>query len=297
MKIILAGAGGMLGSALRTALPAAIDGADVVKFGRADLTVSRPRDLLDAVAAQRPSLVINAAAHTDVEGSESDPASAFAANAELPGLLAGACRNRGIPLIHISSTGCYGNWKDEPYIDYDPVHPTTVHHRSKIAGEQAVVASGAEHLIIRTGWLFGGDAGQAKNFVFKRVLEALNSDVMRSDPTQRGNPTFVDDLAQALIRIFTSGVRGTCNLVSGGSATRLEYVREIVKLSGLPCRVEPSDGGFPRRARVSPNEAADNFRLRLLGLDGMDPWQDQLARYIASLRETTAWRESMSAIR
>ena len=148
-------------------------------------------------------------------------------------------------------------------------------------------------MIIRTGWLFGGDARQAKNFVFKRVLEALNKDVIRSDPTQRGNPTFVDDLAQALIRIFASGIRGTCNLVSSGSATRLAYVREIIKLSGLPCRVEPSEGGFPRRAQVSPNEAADNFRLRLLGLDSMRTWQDQLARYVLALRETKAWRETV----
>ncbi len=285
MKILLAGAGGMLGTALLPAIESAWPEAEIVRCGRETLTVGDPPSLLGRVRSVAPDLVVNAAADTDVERAEIDPGPAFAANAELPGLLAGACRASGAALVHVSSTGCYGDWKQAPYEDYDAPQPTTAHHRSKIAGEQAVRWSGAEHLIVRTGWLFGGDAGQRKNFVFKRVLEAANSETIRSDPTQTGNPTFVDDLAAAMLAAFRAGVRGTCNIVSGGSATRLDYVREVVRLSGLPCRVEASEGGFARRARVSPNEAAVNVRLGLLGLDRMPTWRDGLQRYVAMLRE------------
>ena len=257
--------------------------------GRDALPVDEPGRVLERVEEIGPAIVVNAAAHTDVEGAEGDPAPAWAANAELPGLLASACRRLGVPLLHFSSTGCYGAWKSEPYDDYDDPAPTTVHHRSKIAGERAVEAAGAEHLIVRTGWLFGGEAGHRKNFVFKRVLEAAGTPEMRSDPTQTGNPTFVDDLAICATRALHVGVRGTCNVVAGGSASRLDYVREIVRLSGLPCRVEPSDGGFARRAKVSPNEAARNLRLRLLGLDTMPDWREGLARYVSVLRDSPAW--------
>ena len=291
MKILLAGAGGMLGTALRHALALAWPDALIVPAGRDVLRVDRPVALLGYVASVAPDLVVNAAADTDVEAAEVEPGPPFAANAELPGLLAGACRRLGAPLVHVSSTGCYGAWKTGPYEDYDQPQPTTAHHRSKIAGERAVRAAGVEHLIVRTGWLFGGEAGHRKNFVFKRILEAARSETMRSDPTQTGNPTFVDDLAAAMLAVFATGVRGTCNIVSGGAATRLEYVREIVRLSGLPCRVLPSESGFERRARVSPNESAVNRRLALLGLDTMPPWQEGLARYVTALRETAAWRE------
>ena len=285
------GAGGMLGTALLPALARVWPEAEIVTAGRDAMTVDRPTALLAHVAASAPALVVNAAAHTDVEAAEVDAGPAFAANAELPGLLASACRDLQAPLLHVSSTGCYGAWQDGAYDDYDPPRPTTAHHRSKVAGECLVRESGAEHLIVRTGWLFGGEPGHRKNFVFKRMVEAAGTEVMRSDPTQTGNPTFVEDLASTMLSAFLAGVRGTCNIVSGGSATRLDYVREIVRLSGLPCRVEASEGGFARRARVSHNEAATNLRLRLLGLDTMGSWQDGLSRYVNGLRNTEAWRD------
>ncbi len=291
MRILLVGAGGMLGAALLPALARAWPNAEIVTAGRETMAVERPSSVLAHVVSVSPVLVVNAAAHTDVEAAEGDPGPAFAANAELPGLLASACRDLRAPLVHVSSTGCYGAWRDTAYDDYDQPQPTTVHHRSKVAGERAVRESGAEHLIVRTGWLFGGEAGHKKNFVFKRVMEAAGKDLMRSDPTQTGNPTFVEDLAATMLGAFLAGMRGTCNIVSGGSATRLDYVREIVRLSGLPCRVEASEGGFARRARVSHNEAAVNMRLGLLGLDTMGSWQDGLSRYVDRLRGTSDWRD------
>lgn len=285
----------MLGTAIADAIARDRPDATLLGLGRASLDASRPRAVLEAVEALAPDLLVNAAAHTDVEGAEVDAAPAWLANAELPGLLATACARRGAGLVHVSSTGCYGAWKDTPYDDYDAPLPTTVHHRSKIAGEAAVRASGAAHLIVRTGWLFGGQAGQPKNFVFKRVLEAAGTALMRSDPTQTGTPTWVEPLARHVLLAWDAGMRGTCNIVAGGRATRLDYVREIVRLSGLPCTVEPSDGAFARRARVSPNEAAVALRLGLLGLDAMGSWQSELDAYMQILRTGPEWQDQVAS--
>jgi dTDP-4-dehydrorhamnose reductase len=241
------------------------------------------------VREHSPEIVINCAAHTDVEGAERDPAAAMAANGLLPGLLATACRRQGATLVHVSSTGCYGDWKSGPYGEDDDVRPTTAHHRSKMSGERAVRHGGCEFLILRTGWLFGGRPGQAKNFVWNRLVEARSKPGMLSDPFQHGNPTFVGQVAEQCLVLLGLGIRGTFNCVSGPGTSRLDYVREIVSAAGLPCRVEPSAEPFRRLAAVSPNETAVNGRLDLLGLNRMSPWSEALGRYVRTLMLSPEW--------
>ena len=282
MTVLVTGAGGMLGSAFITAVQ-----GDVRTAGRNLLDVRRPGDvqaLVDGV-----DVVVNCAAHTDVDAAERDEDEALAANAILPGLLATACRRAGATLVHFSSTGCYGDWKSDPYTEDDPVRPTTAHHRSKAAGEQAVRDSGCEHLIFRTGWLYGGPPGGAKNFVWKRQVEARGAEIMTSDASQKGVPTFAPVVASEALAVLASGVRGTFNLVAGGSASRFEYVAEIIRASGLPCTVQPGSA-FRRAAPVSANETAVNRKLRLLGLDRMTQWAEPLAEYVALLMSSPEWR-------
>ena len=175
------------------------------------------------------------------------------------------------------------------YDEDDPLRPTTMHHRSKAAGEVAVRDSGCEHLIVRTGWLFGGVPDQPKNFVWKRILEAAANPDMVSDATQRGNPTATADLVRQVMTVIATGYRGTINAVSRGSATRYDYVARIVAASGLSCQVSPLHSPFVRAARVSPNEAAVNRRLQLLGLDAMPAWEDAIDRYVADLKAGPRW--------
>lgn len=284
MRVLLTGAGGVLGSAFADALA----GHDMVAAGRERLDVRRPQSISALLADAGPELVINCAAHTDAEAAEDDPDAAFAANSVLPGLLATACRRRGAALVHISSTGCYGDWKTEPFTEEDPVRPTTVHHRSKVSGERAVIEAGCEHLIVRTGWLYGG-AEQPKNFVWRRLLEARGVARMTSDTAQRGNPTFAGDVARQVLVMVDAGLRGTFNVVGGGAASRYEYVAAIIAAARLPCEVHAGPA-YKRRAPVSPNETALNYRLGLLGLDVMPAWTESLAPYVARLLDTAAWR-------
>ena len=258
---------------------------------RGDLAITDIAAIDRLIGASGAGLVVNCAAHTDVDAAEGDPAPALAINSLLPGLVGTACRRADVPLVHLSSTGCYGAWKDDAYTEEDPPRPTTAHHRSKLSGEAAVRASGAEYLVVRTGWLFGGAADGPKNFVWKRMVEAAGKSRMTSDATQRGNPTSVDDLARQVLHAARAGYRGLVNAVSQGGATRYEYVRRIVEAAGLPCVVEPGATPFARPAPVSPNEVAVNERLRLLGLDVMPAWTDAVDAYVGELLRDSQWLE------
>lgn len=281
-RILILGAGGMLGSAFAQASA----GTDATTAGRARIDAEGVEAILRGAA---PQLVINCAAHTDVEGAERDGGEAWKANAVMPGELASGCRAIGATLVHFSSTGVYGAWKDTRYVEDDRPEPTTAHHHSKRAGEVAIAESGCDHLIVRTGWLFGGAPGAAKNFVWNRLVEASGKQQMISDPFQHGCPTYVVDVVRQVTAAVESGVRGVVNVVAEGAASRFSYVERIVNAAGLPCSVQPADAPFKRLAPVSPNETAANDRLHALGLAVMPRWEEAVDRYVAELISSPAW--------
>ena len=273
---VLVGAGGMLGSEFRRHML-----SDLVCLGRDQLDVSQPGLVRDRIASLAPSLVINCAADTDVERAQGDAGPAYAVNAVLPELLAQTCRKFGARFVHFSSTGCYGDWKRTPYDDWDPLRPTTVHHEAKAHGEEAVRSAWPDSLILRLGWLYGGEAGHRKNFVWARMNEARTADEMFSDPHQTGTPTYVGDVVAQTIRLLDAGLFGTFNCVADGAVTRFDYVQRILELGGHMTRLRPRR--FVRKAPVSANEAAVNTKLALLQLDVMPCWDVALARYVTSL--------------
>ncbi len=283
---MLLGASGLLGSAVLEATRAEAP----VCVGRARLDVREPQRLATIISDVRPDIIVNCAAHTNVDAAESDPASAFTVNAMLPSLVAQSARRVDAVLVHYSSTGCYGSQEASAHTEEDLLRPLTVHHRSKVAGEEAVRASGCRHLILRTGWLFGGGVSQPKNFVWKRLVEARKVGRMVSDGAQRGNPTYVGDVARQTLALLQAGVGGTFNCVSAECASRYDYVTEIVRAAELPCQVERSTAPFNRLAPVAMNETAVNWRLGLIGMDQMPPWRASLETYIDALKRTPAWR-------
>lgn len=282
--LLVLGAGGLLGSAF-VAL-----GSDngVRTAGRDRLRGADEADLERLLAEHVPELVVNCAADVDAEGAEADDTAAMAANAVLPRRLARACADRGVALIQFSSTGCYGNWKDGPFVESDPLRPTTRHHRTKALGEEGVRDAEGEHLIVRTGWLYGGEPEQPRNFVWHRLVEASLVSSMVSDGHQRGCPTGVADTARQVLAAFDAGLRGTINVVAHGAATRADYVARIVAAAGLPCEVRAGPA-FTRRAPVSPNETALNERLLAAGVDMMPAWEEGVSTYVGQLQRSPAW--------
>lgn len=289
MRLLLTGAGGLLGGAVIEAAAAR---------GHPCQALARPRlgdvsgdafggTAVSALAAQLRGcdLLIHAAANTNVEQCETDPDSCYRDNFLLTELLAQAAAQAGVPMLFVSSTGLYGTGSDAPYREYERAEPTTHHHRSKLLAEHSVLAAAAGNLVVRTGWLFGGAPSNPKNFVARRIDEARQAAAggrhLESNAQQRGVPSWSGDVAARMLELAAAGVGGVVNCVNSGNASRYDYVRAVVDLAGIAVEVRPSTAaGFNRKARVSPNEMADNWKMRMLGWPEMPDWRDSLRTYL-----------------
>jgi dTDP-4-dehydrorhamnose reductase len=272
----------MLGSAFCARLA---DTPELLCLSRQALTPENWGALREQLLAWRPQIIIHTAADTDVEGAQSHPEKAAWANVHLPKLLAELVHEVSAQIVYFSSTGCYGDYKTQPYTETDPLQPTTVHHQSKAQGEFAVLQTQAQSLILRLGWLFGGDKTKPKNFVWARLQEARAQEEMYANPYQMGNPTWVEDVVSQTLALLQAGVHGTFNCVAQGCVSRLGYVQQILDCAGLSTRLVPRR--FERKAPVSPNEVALNDALEHLQMNLMPRWEVALARYIRLLMETS----------
>jgi dTDP-4-dehydrorhamnose reductase len=230
-------------------------------------------------------LLIHAAANTNVEQCETDPQTCYRDNFLLTELVARAAAIAGIKLVYVSSTGVYGAYQDEPYTEYSEARPPTHHHRAKQLGEQAVLALSASNIVVRTSWLFGGRTENPKNFIARRLEEAhkalANGACLYSNSEQRGVPTFTLDVAQRVLALVESGHTGLFNCVNQGHASRQEYVQAIIETAGIPVPVLPtSAASFNRKAQVSNNEMALNWKMDCLGFPAMPHWRESLGVYM-----------------
>ncbi|HET6436106.1 MAG TPA: sugar nucleotide-binding protein, partial [Xanthomonadaceae bacterium] len=157
MRILLFGANGQVGTELRRSLAPLGEVVATTRSGRLDdgtpceaADFDAPEALPPLVARLTPDLVVNAAAHTAVDRAESEPEAAFRANAEAPAAIAAACAARGATLVHYSTDYVFDGSGKRPYREDDPTAPPGVYGASKLAGEEAIRASGARHLIFRT---------------------------------------------------------------------------------------------------------------------------------------------------
>ena len=281
-KVLITGASGMLGSAFMRYL----EGTEVIGLDKT-IDITNKNELYAYLKNIKIDVLIHTAAYTDVEGCEKDPDKAYGVNTLATQHLVNYCIDTDILFVYISSTGIYGNTKTkECYTEFDDIEAPTVHHRSKYEGEKVVCNHLSKFLIIRTGWLYGGDVHAAKNFVYKRYLEAKKSDKVFSDATQIGNPTYVLDLIKQIEILIMRNEYGIFNCVNGAkNVSRWEYVQKIVDAFALECEVvKASDGVFKRIAPVSKNESACNYKLTLLGLNIMREWDEALEAYITHLK-------------
>lgn len=242
--VVVLGSGGMLGRAV-----CALLGSRGVGFAGVDrpaIDLADPASIRDAVPDGCP-MVVNCAAYTDVDGAETDPASAWAANASGVGELARRCAAAGAVLVHYSTDYVFDGAGASPYRVDQRRAPLNAYGRSKADGEDAALASGAAVLIVRTSWLY---APWGKNFVRTIARLAGERPVLRVVNDQRGRPASAEQLARASLDLAASGVRGVAHATDAGECTWFELARAVVEGLGLPARVEPcASAEFPRPAR------------------------------------------------
>ena len=277
MRLGLTGSSGMLGSAIMSI--SNLKRIRVEPISRQDITNLNDRDLCSKIS--NFDVIIHAAANTNVEQCESEVLACYRDNTFLTSKILRASRAVSSKFVFISSTGVYGNKKQTPYTEEDPANPTTHHHKSKYISENKVLRDSSS-LVIRTGWLFGGSSMNPKNFVANRLKEAMNSDgIIYSNQTQSGNPCFSLDIASRILELVEDNRSGLFNCVNSGFASRLEYVKAIIKYSGLPVKVLPVEAKeFTRLANVSPNECAICNRSLTMGYSQLPSWKDSLFQYI-----------------
>jgi dTDP-4-dehydrorhamnose reductase len=283
--LLITGKGGMLGSAFAAA---DLKAKKIFCPSSSVLDITDFEAVKSFIGKERPDIIIHCAAHTDVEKGETDKETAYHINTIGTANLVNATLllEKEPVFCFISSTGIYGNHKSKPYNEFDDIRPTTVHHKSKFEAEKIVAAHIKKHLIVRTGWLFGGDKTQPKNFVYKRYIEASKSNAIQANASQIGNPTFVDDVVSQVAYLLQKECFGVYNCVNGGVSSRYEYVKKIVELFGLDCTVSiASEDSFKRVAPVSLNESATNYKLELMGLNIMPTWEESLAAYVEKLKK------------
>lgn len=294
-KILLLGANGQVGQELRRSLAplgevvATTRSGELPDGGRCEaLDVSE----LDAIAAliERvgPDVVVNATAHTAVDRAEDEPEAAFRANAEAPARIAQACAARDAALLHYSTDYVFDGSGTRPYREDDATAPLGVYGASKLAGEQAIAASGASHLILRTAWVY---ATHGANFLRTMLRVGAERDELRVVADQVGSPTPAWLIADVSARILQQGLAesGVRHLVAGGETTWhgfAEAIFERAYAQGLIARkpvVHPiATADYPTRARRPAYSVLDTARLRSeFGLELPD-WRAALDRTLST---------------
>jgi len=281
-KILVTGASGMLGSSLINEL----NEASIIGFDKR-LDITDLNIVYTKLNEIKPDIIIHTAAYTDVEACEVDVDKAYKINTIGTQNLINYCIDKDVLFVYISSTGIYGTCKDEAYTEFDSLEPTTIHHKSKYEAEKIVQNHINKYLILRTGWLYGGEKTHTKNFVYKRYLEASQKKVIYSDNTQIGNPTYIGDFAKQIKILIENNQYGVFNCVNEAvNISRYDYVKKIINLFDIRCNVEIAPKGmFERVAPVSHNESAISYKLNLLGLNVMSSWEKSLKIYIDKLKD------------
>jgi dTDP-4-dehydrorhamnose reductase len=285
LRWVITGSRGQLGHALAGTLAAA--GAPLAAAGDLpELDIADPASLahgFEGLAA--PLVVVNAAALTQVDRCEREPAAAFRANAEGAGRLAELCGARGFGLVHVSTDYVFKGDGARPYREDDPPAPVSEYGRSKLEGERRVLAACPRALVVRTSWVFG----RGRNFIAAILSQARarrqggDATPLRVVDDQRGRPTYAADLAEAILRLVEAGAHGLYHVANRGEATWWEVARASLDEAGF------GDLGVDRIRTGELNLAAPRPAYSVLDCakaeaQGVRPrsWRDALRAYLRS---------------
>jgi dTDP-4-dehydrorhamnose reductase len=279
---LVTGNRGQLGTALEAHLQAAgvaVEGVDL------EVDVADADAVRAAFASRRPAGVLNAAAFTQVDRCEREPALAARGNSEAPAVLAQACRAAGIALVHVSTDYVFDGHGSRPYREDDPPAPCSAYGRTKLAGERAVLAASPSNLVVRTSWLFG----RGRNFLAAVLDQAAQrrsgaaSGPLRVVDDQRGRPTYAADLAAGIWALVEGGAAGLYHVANEGVATWWELARFCLDEAGCrDLRIEKISTGDLRVDAPRPAwSVLDTSKARALGV-ALRPWQDAVRAYLSS---------------
>lgn len=299
--VLLTGANGQLG--WEVAQRARGVGLSLRAADRGQLDVTDRQAVSEAVRAERPKVVINAAAYTAVDRAEADPTAAYSVNRDGSLHLAEACERFGAMLIHVSTDYVFDGCKDDAYREDDSPNPLGVYGASKLAGEEAIRGTVAQHVILRTSWVYGQ---HGRNFVKTMLRLGSERDRLEVVDDQRGCPTYAGDLADAVLAIARRRIQGdlspgecdTFHCAGAGSTTWYGFALRIfalaeARLDRVPAVQATTTAKYPTAAKRPMNSVLDCSRLRHVHGLVLRPWEDALSEMLQAPEATRASKNAV----
>jgi len=280
MRIAITGTRGTLGQALVRRGEAL--GHTLLLLNRPECDITDPGAVKQAILDFKPHTVIHAAAYTNVDGAESEPGAAFAANGFGTRNIALACETADAQMVYVSTNMVFfDEERRAPYIEFDAPCPRGVYATSKLAGEMYVQHLTHRFYIARVSWLYGK---QGDSFIHKIVRAADARGALGVVADEVATPTYAEDLAEALFKLQDKGLYGWYHMVNEGECSRYEYAREIMRLTGrdhIP--ITPTAlADYKRPAPTPPYSTLKNMAGAQAGI-ALRPWQEALADYLSGV--------------
>jgi dTDP-4-dehydrorhamnose reductase len=288
MKILLTGCAGQLGRELKRSLACL---GEVFACDRRQLDMADANGLRATLRAVAPTVIVNAAAYTAVDKAEAEPAAADAINAVAPGILAEEAQRLGALLIHYSTDYVFDGSKATPYTEEDSPAPLSAYGRSKLAGERAIAASGARHLIFRASWVYGlHGANFMKTMLRLGRRSCETGDELRVVGDQVGAPTWTRHLADATALVLARRdlPNGLYHLAASGETSWHGYAEAIFAeaqriglIDKLPVMHRITSADYPLPAARPANSRLDCTKFRRDFDLALPDWRSGLADCLA----------------
>ena len=286
-KMLITGAAGMLGSALCPILQKEgyeIIATDIqaqndekVEF----LDVRDSTSVFKIVEEEKPDMIMHLAAETDVDKCEMEIDHAFITNVMGTQNVALACQKYDSMMTYISTAGVFDGTKCEPYTEFDKPNPINIYGKTKWEGEKIVKDLLHRYYVVRAGWMVGGGR-KDKKFVAKIINQLNKTNKLKVVTDKLGSPTYTVDFSNCLNELIKTGYYGLYHMTNKGNGSRYDVAKKVIEvLERDDVFIEPvSSAHFPLPAPRSRSEMMLNYKLELLGMNYMRPWEEALREYI-----------------
>ncbi|MDY7062001.1 MAG: dTDP-4-dehydrorhamnose reductase [Sarcina ventriculi] len=291
MKILITGSKGQLGNELQDIIksgkcdicnmPERVKEYEVIALDVEDLDITSFESVKKVLEKEKPDVVINCAAATNVDGCESNVDLAFKINSLGPRNLAIICEKIDAKLVQVSTDYVFSGQGIKPLTEFDLTAPYSVYGKTKLLGESYVREFSSKYFIVRTAWLYGR---VGKNFVYTMMKLGEEKEVLNVVNDQRGNPTNANDLAYHILKLIETEEYGVYHCTGKGECSWYEFAKEIMDLSNRKCKVNPcTSQEYKTPAKRPEYSSLDNMMLRATVGDDMREWKEALENFIKSI--------------
>ncbi len=280
MHILITGAKGQLGTDCGSVLSRH---GEVVGFDLPELDITNRFQTLEVLTREHPDIIVNCAAYTAVDACESDPA-CWLVNENGPGYLAEWAADNNAFLIHISTDYVFAGDKPlfEACAESERPAPGSEYGRSKLAGEEAVLNSGADAAILRTAWLYGASGKNFLKTMLRVALQDADRDI-RVVNDQFGSPTWSYTLARQIAAVIDARATGIFHATSEGFCSWYDLADCFLMQMGFPGRVVPcTSAEYPTPTQRPANSILENRRLKESGVNVFKDWREELDMFITT---------------